>query len=141
MERISFEEMFLDVAKVIAQRSTCPRAQVGAVITVDNRIVATGYNGTWAGYPHCTEIGCLIIPEEGDHCQRAIHAETNAIAQAARLGTAIDGATLYYWDSKNREVGSCFKCLQLMRAAGIRIIVDSHLRAVRLLDYREYPGG
>ena len=120
MDRPTFEETFLEVARVLSKRSTCPRAQVGAVIVRNNRIIATGFNGAPAGELHCIDVGCLV---ENDHCQRAIHAETNAVAQAARLGIAVEGATLYYWDSLARPANSCNKCMQIMTASGIRIVV------------------
>lgn len=118
--RPDWDTYFLRIAEQVAQRSTCPRAMVGAVIVRDNRILSTGYNGAAPGKPHCDEVGCLV---EGDHCQRAIHAETNAVAQAARFGIAINGATLYYWDSLGRDAESCVKCSQVMEAAGIARIV------------------
>jgi dCMP deaminase len=120
MTRPSWDEYFLGIAKEIAKRSTCPRASVGAVIVIDHRILSTGYNGAAPGEPHCDEVGCLI---ENGHCQRAIHAETNAVAQAARFGIPIDGATLYYWDSLGRPAESCTKCSQVMKAAGISKII------------------
>jgi dCMP deaminase len=122
--RPTFDTTFLDVAEIISRRSTCPRARVGAVITVDNRIVSTGYNGALSGEDHCDDVGCLIVEEEGDHCQRAIHAEMNAIAQAAAQGIPIQGGTLYYWDSRRRSAMSCYKCWQLMRSVEIDKIVD-----------------
>ncbi len=141
--RPTFDQTFIDVAELMSRRSTCPRAKVGAVITVNNRIVATGYNGAIAGEKHCDEIappkigiytiddpitiervGCLIIEGEGDHCQRAVHSETNAIAQAAKMGIAIEGSTLYYWDSLDRPADNCIKCWQLMRAVEISRIVN-----------------
>jgi len=118
--RTSWDQYFLNIAKDVALRSTCPRALVGAVIVIDNHILSTGYNGAAPGEPHCTDVGCLL---ENHHCQRAIHAETNAVAQAAKFGTAIDGATLYYWDSLGRTAESCTKCSQIMKAAGIMRIV------------------
>lgn len=127
MNRPDWDEYFLDIAYSVGQRATCPRATVGAVIVKDNRILATGYNGAPAGEPHCTDEGCII---EDGHCQRAIHAETNAIAQAAKYGISVEGATLYYTDSKGREADSlndltfhCTKCGQLARAAGIVRVV------------------
>ena len=125
MERPDWNNYFLSIAAMVATRSTCPRASVGAVIVKDYRILSTGYNGSLSGEPHCTDVGCLV---EGDHCQRAIHAETNAVAQAAKFGIAIDGATMYYYDSLHRDAESCVKCLQVMKAAGIsRIIGRSRL--------------
>ena len=119
--RISWDDYFLQIAKVIASRSTCPRASVGAVIVKDNRIIATGYNGSLPGEPHCTEVGCLIV---NGHCERVIHAEMNAVAQAAKMGAPVDGATLYYYDSLMRSAGSCSKCSQVMAAAGIKRLVS-----------------
>lgn len=123
MTRPDWDLYFIRIAMEVASRSTCPRASVGAVIVRDNRILASGYNGAPAGEPHCTEVGCDMVD---GHCKRAIHAETNAIAQAAKYGISLEGATLYYWDSKGRyaqnlaELSShCDKCGQLATAAGI----------------------
>lgn len=121
--RPNWDEYFLNIAKEVAKRATCPRASVGAIIVKDNRILTTGYNGAAPGEPHCMEVGCLI---ENDHCERVIHAETNAIAQAARFGIPINGATIYYWDSLGRPSESCHKCSQLMKAAGISRIVGNN---------------
>src|SRR4030043_2026891 len=115
-QRPGWSTYFLNIAKEVASRSTCPRASVGAVIVKDNRILSTGYNGAAPGEEHCTEVGCLL---ENDHCQRAIHAETNAVCQAAKNGVAVDGATLYFWDSQDRQGEFCIKCGRVMRAAGI----------------------
>ena len=118
--RPNWHEYFLNIAREVAQRSTCPRAQVGAVIVKDYRIISPGYNGDPAGEDHCDTHGCIM---ENDHCQRAIHAETNAIAVAAKFGLAVEGATLYYWDSQSRVASSCVKCSQVMKAAGISCII------------------
>lgn len=120
MNRPNWDDYFLEIAKAVSARSTCPRASVGAVIVRDHRIISTGYNGAPAGELHCTDIGCLI---EDGHCQRAVHAETNAVAEAAKFGLAVDGATLYYWDSLDRAADSCVKCTQVMKAAGIIKII------------------
>jgi len=123
MNRPNWDRYFIDIAKEVAQRATCPRAKVGAVIVKDHRIISTGYNGAPANEPHCLDAGCFMVDE---HCQRAIHAETNAIAQAAKYGVSVEGATLYYWDSKGRYAESiegliyhCRKCGQLAQASGI----------------------
>ena len=83
----------MEMAKLIAHRSTCNRAQVGCVITLDGRVVSTGYGGAPSGMDHCTEVGCLLGPDGG--CIRTSHAEAGAIAFAARKGVALEGATLY----------------------------------------------
>lgn len=120
MKRPDWELYFLEIAKAVSTRATCPRASVGAVIVKNQRILSTGYNGAAPGEPHCIDVGCEM---ENNHCQRAIHAETNAVAQAAKHGIAIDGATLYYWDSLNRPAESCVKCMQVIKAAGIVEII------------------
>ncbi len=99
MSRPNWDLYFIRIAREVASRSTCPRASVGAVIVRGYRILATGYNGAPAGKPHCIDVGCIV----GDgHCRRVVHAEINAIRQAAQRGVSLEGATLYYWDSKSR---------------------------------------
>ena len=120
MERPNWNQYFINVAKEVASRSTCPRASVGAVIVRDHRILSTGYNGSLSGEPHCADVGCLMI---NNHCERTIHAETNAIAQAARFGISIDGATMYLWS--NTGIPSCAKCSQLIKASGIVKLVGA----------------
>lgn len=99
MTRPNWDLYFIRIAKEVASRSTCPRAAVGAVIVRDNKILATGYNGAPAGEPHCTDVGCMVVDE---HCVRTIHAEENAVIHAREHGVSLEGATLYYWDSKGR---------------------------------------
>lgn len=121
--RPNWDEYFLNIAKEVASRSTCPRASVGAVIVKDNRILSTGYNGAPPGEPHCTDVGCDMV---NGHCERTIHAETNAVVQAARFGTPVDGATLYIWSIRHntgKPVESCVKCEQVMKAAGISKVI------------------
>jgi len=113
--RPNWTDYFINIACEVAQRATCPRAQVGAVIVKDNRIISTGYNGAPAGEPHCIDEGCIM---ENNHCQRAIHAEVNAVCQAAKFGLPVDGAVLYYWDSMERDM-CCHNCTQVMKAAGL----------------------
>lgn len=114
MSRISWDEYFLDIAEVVASRSTCPRASVGVVLVRDRRILATGYNGAAPGKPHCEEVGCNV---EHDHCTRAIHAEQNAIGQAGQMGFSVRGSTAYIYTSKH--VGPCGPCAHLMEATGV----------------------
>lgn len=119
MQRTSWDEYFISIAQLVATRSTCLRRQVGCVLVRDRRILATGYNGVPSGHPHCLDIGCLraqqSIPsgERLDIC-RAIHAEQNAILQAATFGIAIQGATLYC------TTYPCHQCRKLLINAGIR---------------------
>jgi len=104
----------MQIAQTVATRSTCPRASVGCVLTRDRRILTTGYNGAPSGIPHCTEVGCRMV---NDHCQRATHAEANAIVQAALHGVGVAGATAYCTHHP------CINCSKLFISAGIRQIV------------------
>lgn len=114
-ERPTWHKYFINIAEEVAQRSTCPRAKVGAIIVKNNRILSTGYNGAPAGEPHCIDDGCIV---EHNHCLRAVHAEVNAVCQAAKYGVSVDGAVLYYWDSLERDT-CCHNCIQVMKSAGI----------------------
>jgi dCMP deaminase len=119
-ERLSWAQYFMNIARMVAERATCTRARIGAVIVKDKNIIATGYNGSPAGHPHCTEVGCLVYVsrdpdgEEEENCFRTIHAEINAIVQAARHGTSIDGADLYVTASP------CYHCFKTIMNTGIR---------------------
>lgn len=121
-ERLSWNQYFLTITRQVAERSTCTRAKVGAVIVRDRSILATGYNGAPAGMPHCTDVGCLVYRsqtpdgEVEENCFRTIHAEINAIAQAARNGSAIRDAAAYITHSP------CFHCLKTLVNTGIRTI-------------------
>lgn len=122
--RPDWDEYFIKIANEVKTRSTCIRRQVGAVIVKDHRIIATGYNGAAAGAPHCEETGCLreklgIKSGERHELCVAIHAEQNAIVQAARHGTPIDGATLYCTHQP------CAICAKMLINAGIKRIVYS----------------
>jgi len=139
-KRPNWDQYFINIAEKVATRSTCPRASVGAVIVRDNHILSTGYNGAPHGEPHCIEVGCLMI---NDHCDRTIHAETNAVVQAAKYGVNINGSTLYCWSerylTKERfegivggEVYNCTKCFQVMKMAGIKRIVNKNGKDVLL---------
>jgi len=113
MARVSWDRYFMNLALQAATRSTCPRKSVGAVIVRDKSILSTGYNGSIRGAPHCDEAGCLM---ENGHCVRTVHAEANAIVQAARNGVRLDGAEIYVTASP------CFNCFKLIVNAGIRTI-------------------
>lgn len=123
MNRPSWDEYFMQMAELTAQRSTCLRRQVGAIIVKEKHIIATGYNGAPKGLPHCEELGgCLRekleIPSGEKHelC-RALHAEQNAIIQAATLGQSIEGATIYITHQP------CIICAKMIINAGISRIV------------------
>ena len=111
--RVSWERYFMNLAIQAATRSTCPRKHVGAVIVRDKTILSTGYNGSVRGAPHCTEVGCLM---ENDHCVRTVHAEANALVQAAFNGVRLEGAEIYVTASP------CFNCFKLIVNAGIRTV-------------------
>ena len=112
--RPGWDEYFLQLAELVSSRSTCDRKHCGAVIVKDNKILATGYNGSIKGLPHCNEIGHLIV---NNSCVRTIHSEQNAIAQAARYGTAIEGATIYI------NAIPCWICFRIISNSGIKRIV------------------
>ena len=112
--RASWDEYFLDIASQVATRATCDRKHVGAVIVRDRSILATGYNGSIRGMPHCDEVGHMLVD---GHCVRTIHAEVNALAQAARNGVAIEDASIY------TTASPCWACFKMIANAGIRRIV------------------
>lgn len=122
MTRPSFDHYFMEMAKVAATRATCDRKHVGAVIVRDKTVLATGYNGSVRGLEHCDDAGHLMKDMGGrESCIRTVHAEANAIAQAARHGTRIEGATLY------TTASPCWDCAKLSLNAGIaRIVIGEH---------------
>lgn len=120
--RPSWDEYFMNIVELVKERSTCLRRQVGAVIVKDKRILSSGYNGAPAGCSHCSEIGCirqkLGIPSGERHelC-RASHAEQNAIVQAAKYGTSIEGGTIYV------TTRPCVICSKLIINSGIKRVI------------------
>ena len=129
--RPSWDEYFMEVANAIAKRATCDRGRSGCVIARDNQILATGYVGAPSGLPHCDEVGHQLkklIHEDGSitqHCVRTVHAEQNAICQAARRGVSIEGATLYC------RMTPCRTCAMMIINCGI----------VRVVCERRYHDG
>ncbi|MGX7051135.1 deaminase [Leuconostoc palmae] len=111
--RISWDQYFIAQAAILSTRSTCTRLHVGAIIVQNNRIIASGYNGSVSGTPHCTEVGDLIVD---GHCVRAVHAEQNALMQAAQMGIRVDGSEVYVTDVP------CVHCTKLLLQAGIKKI-------------------
>ena len=114
----------MSISRLVSGRSTCLRRKVGAILVLDRRILATGYNGAPAGLPHCEETGCVrerlkVPPGERHELCRGIHAEQNAIIQSANYGTGIDGATIYTTHHP------CSVCAKMIINAGIvRVVTD-----------------
>ena len=121
--RPSWDDYFMSQAELVASRSSCDRAAVGAVVVLNKTCIATGYNGSVAGLTNCDESGHLL--EEG-HCVRTVHAEMNSLLQCARHGRATDGATIYVTHYP------CLNCMKSILQAGIK-------RIVYLNDYRNNP--
>jgi dCMP deaminase len=115
--RPSWDQYFLKLAMLASERSTCPRMHCGCVLVKDRFVLATGYNGSLPGHPHCEDVGCLVVD---NHCVRTNHAEVNALVQAAIHGINTKGATAYITNM------SCTTCAKALIAAGIiRVVVFS----------------
>ena len=122
MIRPSWDTYFLQMAHLVSTRSTCLRRQVGAVIVKDNRILATGYNGAPSGLPHCDEVGCLrteqgIPSGERHELCRALHAEQNALLQAAIHGVSVQGCDIYL------TCQPCIICAKMLVQVGVKRVV------------------
>lgn len=133
MSRPSWEEYFMSIAEQVATRSTCLRRRVGCIIVVERRIVATGYNGAPVGLPHCEEVGCLreregVSSGERHELCRGLHAEQNAIIQAAMHGTAVRGGVMYCTHKP------CVLCTKMLINAGITRIYYREGYRDRLAD-------
>ncbi len=130
--RVSWNEYFMNIAGQVGTRSTCDRKHIGAVIVRDKTILSTGYNGSLRGAPHCDEIGHDM---ENGHCIRTVHAEANAVAQAARHGVMLDGSELYVTASP------CLTCFKLVVNSGIRVIYFREFyRDERIREYAQQAG-
>lgn len=112
--RPGWDEYFMQIARTVATRATCPRLSVGAVLVREHRILTTGYNGAPRGVAHCSEAGCLLVNE---HCMRATHAEANAIVQGALHGVSLEGSIAYCTHQP------CVNCSKLLISAGVAKIV------------------
>ena len=129
--RPTWDEYFMEVTNAIAKRATCSRGRSGCVIARDQRLLVSGYEGAPKGFPHCDEVGHQfkkMVHGDGtitEHCVRTVHAEQNAIAQAAKLGVSIDGGTLYC------RMTPCRVCAMLIINCGI----------VRVVCERRYHDG
>ncbi|MEN6355939.1 MAG: dCMP deaminase family protein [Armatimonadota bacterium] len=125
-DRPSFDQVYMDVVETIARRSTCLRKHVGAVITIDHRILSHGYNGVPSGHEHCCDTGVCLKDKAGtEEFKVCVHAEQNAICQCAKRGLALEGATLYV----NADI--CITCAKLMISSGI----------ARCVVKRDHKGG
>lgn len=122
-KRPSWDEYFMELMRMVAKRSTCDRGRMGCIITKSKHVATTGYSGSPPGMPHCDEIGHQMkktVHEDGKetwHCVRTMHAEQNAILQAARQGVPLQGTTLYC------RVTPCRVCAMLIIGAGITRVV------------------
>ena len=112
--RKTWDAYFMDIAVQVGSRATCDRKRVGCLLVKDKYIIASGYNGSVAGLPHCDEAGHLM---ENDHCVRTTHAEVNAVVQAAKHGVSTEGCSAYVTASP------CWHCFKILASAGIRRIV------------------
>ena len=130
--RPTWDEYFLEVMHALARRATCDRGRTACVIVKDRQIIVSGYVGSPPGLPHCDEVGHLmkkVVEEDGsihEHCMRTIHAEQNALCQAAKRGVSVDGATIYC------KLAPCRTCAMLLIAAGIKRVVA---------EYKYHAGG
>lgn len=131
--RPSWDDYFMAIVKIIASRGTCDRLYAGSVLVKDNRIIATGYNGSPPGLPHCNDVGHLL--EEG-HCVRTIHGEHNSLLQAARLGsTSTEGSTMY------TKYSPCIHCAKYVITCGVkRVVIGKVYRNPSALDMLKEAG-
>ena len=122
-QRPSWDDYFMSIAELVGSRATCSRGRSGCVIVREKRILVTGYVGSPAGIEHCDDIGHemhKVLNDDGsesEHCIRTVHAEQNAITQAAKIGISVDGATLYC------HMTPCYTCAKLLINAGIKKVV------------------
>jgi len=110
MTRPSWNSYWASMARLVASRATCPRLHVGCILVRGNRLLATAYNGSLPGAQHCDDVGCLLV---NGSCQRTVHAEQNALLDAASRGVSVNGATAYVTHQ------ACTTCVKLLAAAGI----------------------
>ncbi len=131
--RSSWDDYFMRITAEVATRSTCNRLHVGCLIVRDNQIVVTGYNGSLRKADHCDDVGHLM---EDGHCVRTVHAEANAITQAARRGVAVDGSTVYV------TAAPCFNCFKILVNAGcVRVLFrDLYRRDSNTFAFATYYG-
>ena len=131
-DRSSWDQYFMAIARQVASRATCDRKHVGALLVRDRTILSTGYNGSIRGLPHCDDVGHMM---ENGHCVATVHAEANAIIQAAKNGVRIDSeahnpTTLY------TTASPCWPCFKLIANSGVRrIVYGEFYRDPRIFEY------
>jgi dCMP deaminase len=131
-DRASWDQYFMRIALEVATRATCDRKHVGAVIVRDKNILATGYNGSIRGLSHCDEEGHMM---EDGHCVRTIHAEANAIIQAAKNGMRIEGGSIYV------SASPCWGCFKMIANAGLlKIAYGEFYRDQRIFEFAQKLG-
>lgn len=141
-KRVDWDTYFMRIAREVSERSTCDRKHVGAVIVRDRNILSTGYNGSIAGMPHCDDVGHMM---ENGHCVGTIHAEANAILQAAKHGVSISAGAIYV------SASPCWNCFKMIANAGLkricfgefyrdeRIFAVAHTIGIELVDLSASP--
>ncbi len=131
-QRPSWDEYFLKLAMLVSERSTCPRMHCGCVLVKGKHLIATGYNGSIPGDAHCNDTGCMIVD---NHCVRTVHAEMNALVQAAKYGNSVDGATAYVTNMP------CTACAKAIISAGItRVVIFSDFHDTLATDFFKKAG-
>ena len=114
MKRPNWDEYFLKLAMLASERATCPRMHCGCVLVKNKNVISTGYNGSIPGDEHCEDAGCILVD---NHCVRTVHAEMNALIQAARGGHAVEGSTAYITNMP------CTTCSKSLITAGVKRVV------------------
>ena len=126
-KRPNWDEYFLKLAMLASERATCPRMHCGCVLVDNKNVISTGYNGSIPGDDHCEDVGCLIVD---NHCVRTVHAEMNALVQAAKRGHAVEGATAYVTNMP------CTACAKALITAGVkRVVVFSDYHKTLAVDF------
>ena len=139
-QRPDWDQYFMEITSVVAKRSTCLRRQVGAILVKDKHILTTGYNGAPKRLAHCAETGCLrqqmgIPSGERHELCRALHAEQNAMIQAANLGISIEGSTLY------STTAPCSLCAKMLINAGVvRVVFAGDYPDERAMEFFQQAG-
>ncbi len=131
-KRPDWDEYFLKLAMLASERSTCPRMHCGCVLVKNKYVVATGYNGSIPGDEHCEDAGCIVV---NGHCIRTVHAEMNALVQAARHSVSVEGSDAYITNLP------CTTCAKALISAGIkRVVVFSDFHDTRAVEFFKKAG-